>query len=171
MKMPITKQSSSADAGDIKPWPASSAPSGWLKCNGAAVSRSLYAALFNIIGTTYGAGDGSTTFNLPDLRGEFLRGLDDGRGVDSGRTIGTAQAHQNAAHQHYVAWQGNTGSATNSSNLSSTAYVAGSTGPSSLYEGYGLQQTANVANAGLSSSAGGTETRPRNVSALWIIKY
>ena len=53
---------------------ASSAPGGWLKCNGAAVSRTTYAALFAAIGTTFGAGDGSTTFKLPDLRGEFVRG-------------------------------------------------------------------------------------------------
>ena len=67
------------------------APAGWLKANGAAVSRTAYAALFAAIGTTYGAGDGSTTFNLPDLRGEFIRGWDDGRGIDSGRAIGSAQ--------------------------------------------------------------------------------
>ena len=67
------------------------APAGWLKANGAAVSRTAYAALFAAIGTTYGAGDGSTTFNLPDLRGEFMRGWDDGRGIDSGRVLGSAQ--------------------------------------------------------------------------------
>ena len=60
------------------------APSGFLKCNGQLVSRTTYASLFAVIGTTYGAGDGSTTFKLPDCRGEFLRGLDDGRGVDTG---------------------------------------------------------------------------------------
>ena len=68
-----------------------SAPAGWLKANGAAVSRTAYAALFAAIGTTYGAGDGSTTFNLPDLRGEFMRGWDDGRGIDHGRAFGSAQ--------------------------------------------------------------------------------
>lgn len=68
-----------------------SAPAGWLKANGAAVSRTAYAALFAAIGTTYGAGDGSTTFNLPDLRGEFVRGWDDGRGIDHGRAFGSAQ--------------------------------------------------------------------------------
>ena len=67
------------------------APTGWLKANGAAVSRTAYAALFAAIGTTYGAGDGSTTFNLPDLRGEFVRGWDDGRGIDHGRAFGSAQ--------------------------------------------------------------------------------
>lgn len=58
-------------------------PAGYLACNGAAVSRSTYAALFAAIGTTFGAGNGTTTFNLPDLRAEFIRGWDNGRGVDN----------------------------------------------------------------------------------------
>jgi phage-related tail fiber protein len=66
-------------------------PTGWLKANGAAISRTTYAALFNAIGITFGAGDGSTTFNLPDLRGQFLRAFDDGRGVDAGRGFGSTQ--------------------------------------------------------------------------------
>lgn len=67
-------------------------PAGWLKANGQAVSRAAYAGLFAAIGITYGAGDGSTTFNLPDLRGEFIRSLDDGRNVDTGRALGSAQS-------------------------------------------------------------------------------
>lgn len=59
-------------------FPGTSAPTGFLKENGAAISRTTYAALFAVIGTTYGAGNGSTTFNLPDSRGEFFRCLDDG---------------------------------------------------------------------------------------------
>ena len=55
-------------SGTIVPWSDSSIPSGFLECAGAAVSRSTYAALFAIIGTTYGAGNGSTTFNVPDLQ-------------------------------------------------------------------------------------------------------
>lgn len=66
-------------------------PIGWLKADGAAVNRTTYADLFAAIGTIYGAGDGESTFNLPDLRGEFLRGFDDGRGVDNGRVFGSAQ--------------------------------------------------------------------------------
>ena len=79
------------------------APAGWLKANGAAVSRTAYAALFAAIGTTYGAGDGRSTFNLPDLRAEFIRGWDDGRGVDVGRVFGSAQAHALQSHQHGLA--------------------------------------------------------------------
>jgi phage-related tail fiber protein len=56
------------------------------------VSRTTFAELFSAIGTTHGAGDGSTTFNVPDLRGEFVRGWDHGRGVDSGRGLGSLQA-------------------------------------------------------------------------------
>lgn len=81
-------------AGNVSFFARSSAPSGWLKANGANVSRSTYANLFSAIGTTFGAGDGSTTFTLPDLRGEFARGWDDGRGIDSGRSFGTAQDDQ-----------------------------------------------------------------------------
>jgi microcystin-dependent protein len=51
------------------------APSGWLLCNGSAISRTIYAKLFSILGTTYGSGDGSTSFNLPDYRGVFIRGV------------------------------------------------------------------------------------------------
>jgi microcystin-dependent protein len=81
-------------AGSVMTFAMNAAPTGWLKANGAAVSRTTYAALFTAIGTTFGSGDGSTTFNLPDLRGEFMRGWDDGRGVDSGRAFGSAQLDQ-----------------------------------------------------------------------------
>lgn len=77
--------------GIVLPYAGSTAPTGWLLCSGQAVSRTTYAALFAVIGTAFGTGDGSATFNVPDLRGEFVRGLDNGRGVDSGRLLGTAQ--------------------------------------------------------------------------------
>jgi microcystin-dependent protein len=76
------------------------APPGWLKRNGADVSRTVFAKLFAVIGTRYGAGDGSTTFNIGDSRGVFVRGLDEGRGMDTGRTLGSDQLGQNAAHDH-----------------------------------------------------------------------
>lgn len=88
------------DVGLLGFFATTTAPAGWLKANGAAVSRTAYAALFARIGTTFGAGDGSTTFNLPDMRGEFVRALDDGRGVDAGRSLGAYQAGQNASHTH-----------------------------------------------------------------------
>ena len=90
-------------SGTVLYFAGSRAPAGWLKANGAAVSRTAYAALFAAIGTTYGAGDFLNTFNLPDLRGEFIRGWDDGRGVDTPRSIGSAQAHALQSHQHGLA--------------------------------------------------------------------
>lgn len=80
----------------------STPPAGYLKRNGAAVSRATYARLFAKIGTTYGSGDGSTTFNLPDGRGVFDRGLDEGRGLDPGRALGSYQDSANLSHAHGV---------------------------------------------------------------------
>ena len=146
----LTNPVSGVAAGTIAHFAANTVPPGWLAANGAAVSRTAYAALFLAIGTTYGAGDGSTTFGLPDLRGEFLRGLDSGRGVDTGRAIGSAQGHQFGSHSHTYPRA--------TSNENGGAMLGGS--PSGV---------------STSSTAGGTtngsETRPRNVAALACIKF
>ncbi|SOC40100.1 tail collar domain [Rhizobium subbaraonis] len=86
--------------GAVSAFARNSAPSGWLKCNGAAVSRTTYAGLFSAIGTAFGAGNRSTTFNVPELRGEFIRGWADGRSVDTGRVFGSTQAHAFDEHTH-----------------------------------------------------------------------
>ena len=135
-------------AGTVLYVSSSSAPAGFLKANGAAVSREAYAALFSAIGTTFGAGDGATTFNLPDLRGEFVRGWDDGRGVDSARVFGSAQADDFKAHTHTQNIGGTV------SNRYTTVTTSGP-GDDSRNTG----------------STGGTETRPRNVALLFCIKY
>lgn len=125
-------------------------PTGWIKANGAAVSRTAYAALFAAIGTTYGTGDGSTTFNVPDLRGEFVRGWDDSRGVDSGRVIGSTQSGQIQSHVHTLPV-----------NTSGGASYGNSAAP-------GL----NTSDSSLSvASTGGNETRPRNLALLACIKF
>jgi microcystin-dependent protein len=84
----------------ITPYAGSSAPTGWLLCYGQAISRSTYAGLYAVVGDTYGSGDGSTTFNLPDLRGRTPAGLDNLGGSDAGRlswanTLGTTGGAQN----------------------------------------------------------------------------
>lgn len=89
-----------APPGMVGMFSAFAPPAGWLKANGAAVSRATYSALFSVIGTYYGAGDGSTTFSLPDMRGLFARGWDDGRGIDPSRELGSFQDSQNLAHNH-----------------------------------------------------------------------
>ena len=165
-------------------------PSGYLECNGTAVNRSTYAALFAIIGTQYGAGNGSTTFNLPDLRGEFVRGFDNGRGVDSGRSIATSQSDQNEAHTHSAgslstANHNMTGTITKISETfasgggsasgvfsKQTGFNAGNTPGSPDFNDAG-QVTLNSNHthtvSGSTGSDGG-ESRPRNIAMMYIIK-
>ena len=150
--------------GQIGIFAMSSAPSGYLACNGAAVSRTTYAALFAAIGTTYGAGNGSTTFNLPDARGEFMRGWDNGRGVDAGRAIGSTQTSMVEEHEHFIA---NTGDS--STNLSG-ANVLTTHGASAGDSEYQLKGSAAAPTLGKTSSYGGAETRPRNIAFLVCIK-
>jgi microcystin-dependent protein len=69
----------------LMPYAGSSAPTGWLLCYGQAISRTTYSALYAVVGTTYGAGDGATTFNLPDLRGRVVAGKDDMGGSSADR--------------------------------------------------------------------------------------
>lgn len=142
-------------SGAVSAFAMETAPSGWLSADGTAVSRATYSNLFSAIGTTYGAGDGTTTFNLPDLRGEFIRGFDDGRGVDSGRTFGSTQADEFKSHNHDM-------------------YVdVTSTG-----DRLTISDTAGTDEGGLASTrgkawmlnSGGTETRPRNIAMNYCIK-
>jgi microcystin-dependent protein len=137
----------------------SSAPSGYLKLNGATISRTTYAALFAAIGTVGGGGDGSTTFDLPDLRGEFVRGWDDGRGVDGSRAFGSAQADELEAHNHIGGLKFYTSL--------ETAYGAATTDNGVISSLAGGGYTRKLA---LTSTTGGTETRPRNVALLACIK-
>lgn len=140
--------------GSVSLFTISTAPPGWMKCNGAAISRSTYSALFSVIGTTFGAGNGSTTFNLPDLRGEFLRGWDDARGVDSGRTFGSAQTSQNLAHTHSLVGYLATNDLTTQQVIKTMKL-----------EGSQMTVTDSI------QSSGGTEARPRNIALLACIKY
>ncbi|WP_339496323.1 phage tail protein, partial [Pseudomonas sp. RA_105y_Pfl2_P56] len=96
----LQKQVGDSLTGMVSAFAMNAAPPGWLKCNGAVVSRTAFAGLFARIGVVFGEGDGSTTFGLPDLRGLFLRGLDDGRGLDPARVFGTFQDMMIHAHGH-----------------------------------------------------------------------
>nr|WP_199068472.1 phage tail protein [Chromobacterium sp. ASV5] len=139
-----------APPGKVSHFAMSAPPAGWVKCDGALLSRAAYPALFAVIGTTFGAGDGKTTFGVPDLRGEFVRGWDDGRGVDSGRTIGSSQADDFKSHTHQEDIRDLA--------LGST-YLCGMT----------RTNGGNLA-IGSTAAAGGAETRPRNVALLACIK-
>jgi microcystin-dependent protein len=153
--------------GDIIYHAANTAPTGFIKANGAVVSRSTYAALFTAIGTTFGAGDGSTTFGLPDLRGQFPRGWDDGRGLDSGRAFGSSQSSDNLSHRHFVI-----NNATRNGNLTATNYVSNYVpGNNDNFRPSLAGVGGGGANVGLSSSNGGGESRPTNVALLACIKF
>ena len=142
--------------GAIFAFPTATAPTGYLACEGAAVSRATYAALFALIGTAYGAGNGTTTFNLPDLRGEFIRGWDNSRGVDSGRGIGTAQTDQLKTHTHEIV-----------ASLGGTETVTDQVGVFNTAQGDELHSSAYILPP---TSGVGAETRPRNVALLFCIK-
>ncbi len=165
-------------AGMVNAFAGATAPAGYLICDGSAVSRTTYADLFAVIGTTYGAGDGSTTFNLPDLRGEFIRGFDAGRGVDNGRTLGSWQVAtafmgdgdgynmpipnlNNSTHKNILGFEldklpQNTVPVTSlyTSNLTSTCTYTG------LH-----------ANGTASTCTDFARTRPRNIAMNYCIKY
>lgn len=159
-------------SGAVQAFARSTPPTGWLRCNGAAVSRTTYNALFAAIGTTFGAGDGSTTFNLPDLRGEFIRGLDDGRGVDAGRLPGSSQASQNLSHTHTATTDpGGVHShvlKTYSNDDASGGYAENSSGGAQTQTTTELDGS-HQHNVTVSSS-GGSEARPRNIALLYCIK-
>lgn len=157
--------------GKVDAFAMSSAPTGWLFCDGSAVSRTTYAALFLAIGTAHGIGDGATTFNLPDYRGMFLRGFDGGRGVDSGRVFASFQDDLIESHGHGV-------TVTDPGHLHSLSGLGVVTGlgPGLAGSGSGYTVGSPVTGSsptGITASAnntGGAETRPKNVAVYICIK-
>lgn len=161
-----TPTTSAAPSGQVGWFAMNAAPSGWLKCDGSAVLVASYGllttaiycgdgdnatALFGYRATTNvnPSSNRSTTGDyiiLPDLRGEFIRGWDDSRGVDSGRAFGTAQADELESHNH-----------------TSATFAVGSGGSATVLQ-------SNAAGAGVVQNTGGSETRPRNVALLACIK-
>lgn len=123
-------------------------PDGYLICNGSAVSRTEFADLFAALGTVWGEGDGSTTFNIPDLRGEFLRGFDAGRGVDVDRVFASWQEDEFKSHKHsYLdSRQGGRADRIDTTN-----------------DNFGQMDSET-------DPTGGDETRPRNVAVTYAIK-
>lgn len=163
----FSKEESKANglpAGAIVYFAMNKAPTGFLKANFAAVSRTAYPELFAAIGTTYGVGDGVNTFNVPEGRAEFPRGLDDGRGIDPGRVIGSWQADSIKAHQHMTGLdhesEGGAGAPFGKKEMSGNKRTE-------VLDALGYTSTSSS----LTESIGGTETRPRNVAWLCCIKY
>lgn len=137
-------------AGEVAFFATAAAPGGWLICNGQTVSRATYAALFSAVGELWGAGDGVSTFSVPDLRGEFLRGADLGRGVDVGRALGTFQGDEVKSHNH--------------------TFMRPPATELETVEGIDVfaekSTTAKYKVSDSTGYAGGVETRPRNIAML-----
>lgn len=171
--------------GAVMPFAMSTAPSGWLAASGQAVSRTAYARLFSRIGTLYGSGDGSTTFTLPDMRAEFVRGWDNGRGVDSGRVFGSKQAATQirlfAADGGVVDTEGATVDVANpyanADAVSTVTPVPSYTGAGNRFDlppSSGSTLVDNRVRATLTTTGGVSpwiSTRPRNIALLYCIKF
>lgn len=165
-------QQNTTPSGVIIQFAGTTAPTGYLTCDGSAVARTTYPNLFAAIGTTWGAGNGTTTFNIPDLRGYFLRGSGtSARDPDSPRSVGSAQTESYLNHTH-----------TATSVDSGHVHSINSTGPNGAggggLPGFGTGTTynTNTGQASISttvnaSTSGGTETRPDNVAVLYCIKF
>lgn len=144
------------DPGDLKMVAHNNAPAnGWLKCNGAVLIRASYPLLFAAIGTANNSGgETSLQFRLPDYRGEFLRGFDDGRGVNIGRIFGSAEADETRSHSHTMAEM---------KLINANVLIPITVGAELSREGVGPM---------ISTGAfGGPETRPRNKVVNYWIKY
>ncbi|OZN49434.1 hypothetical protein CF595_05135 [Gallibacterium anatis] len=163
-------------AGLVAYFASAKAPTGWLKANGAAVSRTTYAALFAVIGTTFGAGDERTTFNLPDLRGEFIRGLDEGRAIDISRTLGSQQgdAMRNITGSFDIRGVYNANGSPHGTVVVRTNGIIKST-PGSAWDSIsrlsGSSNTTTVTIDAARSVPTANENRPRNIALLACIKY
>lgn len=134
-------------AGAIMDFAMNAAPAGWLACDGALVSRTTYAALFAAIGTTWGAGDGSTTFQLPDMRGYFRRGVGTNSDGTASGAFAAKQADDFKSHNHGIGI------------LRADATT-----------GSGINIVGAGSGSLLSDSNGGAETRPKNIAVLTCIK-
>lgn len=177
--------------GFMMPWFNDTVPNdAWVFAEGQAISRTTYAPLFGQWGTIFGAGDGSLTFNVIDMRGEFLRGLDTTATADpdaasrtdrgdgtTGANAGTKQADQTRSHTHGVS--GATDSAGNHTHsieprAAETASNIGTDGAGTLSASGGAASTQAAGAhthpfSTTSDATGGSETRPRNIACRWIV--
>lgn len=161
--------------------PTAAIPSGWMLCDGRALSRSQYARLFAAIGTVHGDGDGATTFPLPDYRGLFLRGVDAGRGMDpdaatrsvageggnEGDQVGSRQGDETRSHNHRLGDSRGVG-------IGPAKFTVTGDGNSFWsefrYNNGGDTVYAGDADAVHAQNSGGAETRPVNAAVHYIIK-
>ena len=158
---------------------------GYLKCNGSLISRAAYPRLTKFAidnglivsealwgGGAFGVGDGSTTIRLPDFRGEFIRGWDDGRGIDLGRSIRSTQTDENKSHYHdQVGWTGPSLVKTSSINNNTAPLLTNGDGGVLYSNQNGVNTSNNTSRILATWSSGGLESRPHNIALFAVIKY
>ena len=158
-----SSSNSNFPAGMIMPFAGTSIPAGWLLCDGSSVLKTTYSDLYSALGDAWGSSS-STTFNIPDLRGRFLRGVDSGSGNDpdassrtainsggnTGDNVGSYQDDEFKTHNH--------------------AYDKKMSGNQWLQTGYASDSNVGFGNES-TSNTGGLETRPKNAYVNYIIKY
>lgn len=153
-------------AGFVAAWPGNTPPSGWLVCNGAYISRTTYADLFAAIGTTYGTGDGSTTFKIPDFQGDFLRGYLSGTSSSIGSSQGEGLPNISGILKVNTQWfeAVRSGAFTASGKQNTTC-------PTDA--GYADAATTYTFNASNSNAIYGANSHvtPRNNAVKWCIRY
>jgi microcystin-dependent protein len=151
-------------AGAVQAFAMNSAPTGWLAADGTAVSRSTYAALFAAISTTYGAGDGSTTFALPDLRGIFVRGSGSQTisGITYNKTFAAKEGDAFQGHQHAVTHDAQ-------KLIGPVHTIAGGFGAESVPASIQIGNPTTDGANGTPRTA--SETRPANIALLYCIKF
>ena len=168
--------------GTIIPYVTSTAPAGFLSCDGASVNRSTYTNLFDIIGVNYGSGDTTTEFNVPDLRGRFIRGQDDGAAVDpdapirtalqtggsTGDSIGSAQAYQDGQHGHGITDPGHFHTMQQRTTHAAGGATEVSGGQGSIV---GNPVTASKVTGLTVNTSTGNESRPINVYVGFFIRF
>lgn len=154
--------------GAVTAYAGTSAPTGYLLCDGTAVSRLTYADLFAVIGTTHGQGDGVSTFNLPDYRGRFLRGRDGGTARDPDAASRTAMASGGATGDAVGSLQDEAYHTHTHTLNGATNVVIGLSSGMGYQSNSGEQRSLSTITA---NASGGNETRPKNANVNWIIKY
>jgi len=169
-----TKIADLVPAGTVSMFASVIEPDGWLICDGRLLDRSQYSDLFNAIGTQFGT-TSSTNFNLPDLRGEFVRGWDNGRGVDNNRPFGGSQLDQMQDHKHQAHTPAEKTFTYDFGTITSTGGITSQNGnPFRVSLGDFNIDNVNPLSGPLSESGSqyraGSETRSRNVALNFIIK-
>ena len=173
---------SGVPVGTILAHAANTPPTGFLECNGSNISRSTYATLFSTISTTFGVGDGSSTFALPDLRGQFIRGWANTGSTDASRVFGSTQTDQNKNHTHTTDSTSLTGGIRKISEgfgaggSATGVFTKTADGNNSITGSASTSPVGGVDFDGththtISSSGGGTEARPTNLALMYIIKF